>query len=310
MGGGLDLVSALPLYFALKEEGHSVTLGSVRSAEYRFFKDAEYVARSVTRITPHTQIEVTTAPGKGRYPEATLARLLNEDVLLMSSRKSGVDNPNELARTLTYVIRNFDALFFVDTGGDSLIMRCEDASSESEFANPFSGGDAITLAAISRMNTKKPILQAIIAPGLDIDKKAFHANIDFLRQNDAYFGAVNVRTAEKDNYLLDDFCSWTGEFRSKYVDIAKEILALTEIDAKRSNETSNNERKRWQSHTAIIAYYALTAQFGLRRTYMPWEPTSAAGERGVNVTAEHCWMYVVDPRTVEREKLRIRSSSS
>lgn len=309
IGGGLDVVNALPLYFAMKEEGHSVTLGSVRSAEYHYFQNAEYVTKSVTRIKQDTQIEVTTAPERSRYPEATLARLLNEDVVLLSRREDGVESSNNLANAIDYVAQDYDVLFFVDAGGDSLIMRCDDANSESETKDPFSGGDAITLAALSRINTKKQVYQAIIAPGLDIDTKAFHANIDFLQQKNAYYGAVNVRTGEKDGYLLDSLCSWTGKYRDRYSDVAEQVLALTEIDAAISASTPNSKRTRWQSHTAIIAYYALTAQFGLRRTYMPWEPTSLDGKKGVNVTAEHCWMYVVDPRVVESEKLRIRSGS-
>ena len=48
---------------------------------------------------------------------------------------------------------------------------------------------------------------------------------------------------------------------------------------------------RLPSHTATVTYHALKGEYGMHRTYVPWEPKNEAGEKGVNVTPEHCWMY-------------------
>ena len=56
----------------------------------------------------------------------------------------------------------FTDIFFVDGGGDSLILRESDASRNGEPAKPFQGGDADLLDAIHSTPIKANIYQGII----------------------------------------------------------------------------------------------------------------------------------------------------
>jgi hypothetical protein len=94
-------------------------------------------------------------------------------------------------------------------------LKRSDATKESETSSPFDGGDAQLLAALHRSNIKANLYQAIIcncvgllvtkptaAVGLDISVKGFHENLEILKKRGAYYGRVNMRTGEKEDYTL------------------------------------------------------------------------------------------------------------
>lgn len=78
-------------------------------------------------------------------------------------------------------------------------------------------------------------------------------------------------------------------FLDQYFALASEVLVLQESQLKHAPKPGEVV-ERLPSHTATVTYHALRGEFGRHRTFVPWEPKNAAGEKGVNVHADHCWM--------------------
>lgn len=58
------------------------------------------------------------------------------------------------------------------------------------------------------------------------------------------------------------------------------------------------------SHTGTVTYYAIKGDFGIHRTFVPWEPV-VNGVKGVDVKPSHSWMYFFDARAVEHLKMEL-----
>lgn len=63
-----------------------------------------------------------------------------------------------------------------------------------------------------------------------------------------------------------------------------------------------DKSKMHVSHTGTVTFRALKGDFGIQRTYVPWEPKEN-GVKGVLVKPEHCWMYFFDMKAVEQLKI-------
>ena len=83
-------------------------------------------------------------------------------------------------------------------------------------------------------------------------------------------------------------------FLSGYKKLVDQVLAY---DAQRLKDKS-----KMTSHTATVTYRALSGQYGIQRTFVPWEP-NVNGVKGVEVKPDHCWMYFFDMRAVEQLKI-------
>ena len=139
---------------------------------------------------------------------------------------------------------------------------------------------------------------AVVAVGLDVDSEAFARNVAALRERNAYFGRVNLRSGE----LSDE---WSGESvlplsaldeaRDAYLSLAQRVLVLSEADLADASKT--------RSHTATVAFRAVSGHFGKHRTFVEWEPVDADGERGVDVSDDHAWLYLFDAVQVEQLKI-------
>jgi len=89
--------------------------------------------------------------------------------------------------------------------------------------------------------------------------------------------------------------------------VAEEVLVLSEDDNAAQSAGKSN---KLPSHTATVTYYSLKGQFGLRRSFVPWEPkNSVTGVQGVEVLPDHAFMYFFDLRAVERLKNELNGRS-
>ncbi|HLD04727.1 MAG TPA: DUF1152 domain-containing protein [Candidatus Nanoarchaeia archaeon] len=297
LGGGLDVVNALLIYAALENEGNEPVLGSIRPIvpeqvfpRIQFSENGCWVDRD-SRITGYN----------GRCVEPKIAAALGKDILLFSRRKESEREVEGLAEAIADMEHLFSDMFFVDGGGDSLILKKEDAIAESEYKDPFQGEDAVSLAALTQFPNA---YLAVISVGLDISEEAFRRNVDLLSERGAYFGRVNLVSGEKEGRSLEGLervIQFQSGFLDRYFTLAEKILVLKEEDIADPSKT--------KSHTAVVAYHALKGNFGLQRTFVRWEPT-VDGQKGVLVNPEHQWMYFFKASAVHPLKKELNPGHS
>jgi len=288
----LDIVNASLVYFGAKNEGHEVILGSTRPAAQKVLKNIKSFAASGCIMTGESIVDM-----KGRYIEPTIANKMQEEILFFSRNYESKADIPRLAEAFRKAVDQFGIsdIIFVDGGGDSLILESEDASHGSETNDPFKGGDAETMAAIHSLSDLKcNIYHAAISIGLDINVEGFQKNVKKLAEKGAYFGRVNMKTGEKDAYKLDHLIKFESTHKDDFFALADKVLVLGEADF--------NNKSKMKSHTATVTYHALKGNYGIQRTFVPWEPVTD-GKPGVEVKPEHCWMYFFDARAVEQLKI-------
>ncbi len=167
LGGGLDIVNAYLIYSALRQKDQVTTLGSVRPVPQNKiercvpFDDSGCFIRASSKINK-----------QGRYAEPRISKILKKQIKLFSSfyqEDESIKSELDIDRLKSAIISSGESTrFFVDGGGDALILTEADANEEGETSNPFEGGDSHTLEAISGLpNT----FVATISVGLDIDRK-------------------------------------------------------------------------------------------------------------------------------------------
>ncbi len=289
LGGGLDVINASLLYYAARQEGVPAILGSTRTADVSMYANHAPFADSGTIINSRTTSTYVGPFGKERYPESKIATHLGEEVVYFARKYEQQQDVPRLREAVLQAQGHFGVnhLFFVDAGGDCLTLRAEDASIDSEGSDPFAGGDAAMLMALRGIpNT----YLATVAIGLDIREEAFFRNLELLQGRGGYFGRVNLATGEKEHYALDHILALSSLDLEAYFALTEQIVFL-----------HGDDEGKAQSHTAVVTYHALKGNFGLQRTYVPWEP-KVEGAPGVIVTPEHQWMYFFDPTKVEELK--------
>jgi len=288
LGGGLDILNASLVYFAAKQNGLDVSLGSIKTAGLSEIKDHSPFADSGTILSRYSII-----PRK-RYSEPRIAGLL-EGIFYFGREYNHKMEIKRLTQALRTAKRQsyFSNLFFIDGGGDSLILRKGDGIAEGEYDDPFLGGDAQSLEAISYLD--KAVL-GVIAVGLDVNTERFKENVRLLAERNAYFGRVNLATKESEDYRLENVLDWRNINFGDYFDLAQRILVLDEKD--------QMDSKKIKSHTSTVTYHALHGDYGLKRTFVDWEPT-VDGQKGVIVKPEHCWMYFFDATKIHPLKLEL-----
>ncbi|KAG2385639.1 hypothetical protein C9374_003454 [Naegleria lovaniensis] len=341
LGGGLDIHNAMLMYLLLNEgKKHleetnnnefsyrieNIYLGSIRPCKSTDIENpVQILSSSVTLINSESKIKI-----KGRYFEPTLSKELNENIFLMtgSTDKShqidlnGIENLKEGLKDLVQRYHLTD-LIFVDGGGDSLILKSKD-SIDKIHGNVFMGGDAVVLAALNKLSHEMPhlnLIQGIISVGLDVNRKAFKQNIKSIANRGGYFGRINFATGkDKDTrnhnnefmnavtrYLFGNDTIRTMALE-KFFTLSEQYLVLQEDQCSQSSIVVGTSPTRFMSHTAVVTYHALKGNFGLRRTFVPWEPKLQQG-KGVVVEADHQWMYFVNPAVAEQVKISENGTS-
>ena len=289
LGGGLDIVNAFLLASAAKHEAQEYDLAAIHPTSINNFRNITPIpnAPSACYITPQTEIHKLHRPYHPYFATHT-----GSPFIYFSRKKDDIKNISSLRQSIKEVQHQnqHTHLFFVDGGGDSLILTPPDIHHDGERHGVFEGGDAEALEALAGIpNT----YLAIISAGLDINEDRFMRNVDLLYRNNAYYGRVNVQTGKKDQYLLEDLFQLQLRFLEDYFTLAEKFLVLTEEDLQ--NPT------KFPSHTATVTYHALKGNFGVQRTFVPWEP-EVSGQKGVLVKPEHCWMYFFDAGKIHEIK--------
>jgi len=280
LGGGLDVINVLYFKYKIEEEfkdekvNIEIILGSIRPLKGNLVEKSALIDSHIFEITKDTKITQG-----GRYAEPKLAELLNEPVYIFSriNQFEKRYNAETLAQGLDGFIRKMeiDEVFFIDGGGDSMILRESDSIKQSQEVDPFKGGDAFALRMISLMEVDPeiPITLITIAVGLDVNIEAFIANLISLKKEKIFYsiGTLNA---------LDE-----------YNEIAEQILYLKE-----------GEEGKFKSHTATTFYHALNKNFGLQRTFVNWEPKQKDGEKGVIVNNFHTLAFYFDAKKIHSYK--------
>jgi len=110
-------------------------------------------------------------------------------------------------------------------------------------------------------------------------------------------------TCEAADFQLSDLFSINPGFLNDYFEFAKQILVLHDSDL-------NAPTNKLPSLTATVTYHSLKQHFGIHRTYVPWEPENADGQKGVRVDPSHCWMYFFDASKIEQLKRQLNHKNT
>jgi hypothetical protein len=288
LGGGLDVLNALPLYFGAQAQGHAVRLGSIRPAAASAWRPCDLFEDSGGWVTSESIVREP-----GRYAEPKLAACIGAPVAYFARRYKGQTDIPRLVKALrTFLDRNaVSRAYFVDGGGDSLILHPSDACADSEHADPFAGGDAEALEALEQI---PEAILAVVAYGLDVRPEAFLANVTELEKRGGYFGRLHLPSGVWDQFGDAHLFVGGRPALDPYEEVARNVLVL--------DEEHIGQPGRWVSHTGTVTYHAMRADFGSHRTFVRWEPTLADGSKGVEVQPYHQYVYFFDPRAVQTLK--------
>lgn len=286
-GGGLDVVNASAPYFSARFEGVEVRLGSVKTAPLSLLEGHVPFSDSGALVNPNTRINF-----KGRYTEPRISQQIGEDVFYFARNYGSDVDIQRLSDSIKQAKEKFGFthLFFIDAGGDALQLTDKDEGEISETVNPFEGQDAQVLESLVHIPNS---YLGVISAGLDISPEAFSRNVRMLDERGAYFGRVNLREGEKDNYQLNHVLPFNSGFLNRYIEFAERNLVLCEEDLKNPEKT--------MSLTAVVTYHALKGNYGTQKIFFPWKPY----QKDIIVKPEHCWMYFSDATKIHPLKLEL-----
>ncbi|MCW3097721.1 MAG: hypothetical protein JWL77_3339 [Chthonomonadaceae bacterium] len=156
-GGGFDLFTGLPLYFALREAGKQVFLANLSFSSI-YASNGRRSAPALVEVTAHTRGSET------YFPELHLARWLQkrgEEGVIYCLDRTGVQ---PLLRAYSYLMEKLqpDTIILVDGGTDSL-MRGDEAG----LGTPEE--DIASIAVVDQLEVERKFLVCL---GFGID--AFH----------------------------------------------------------------------------------------------------------------------------------------
>jgi hypothetical protein len=182
-GGGYDLYTALPLYFALRAAGKTVHMANLSFATI-------YASNGRRRGPALVEINSKTTANQPYFPEIQLAKWLklqNEPDTIYCIDRTGAA-PIAVAYNTLYEILNPDAVLLVDGGTDSLMRGDEPMLGTPE-------EDVASLAAVSTLSVETKLLTCV---GFGID--TFHGvchhyvleAIADLIKNNAFHGVWSI----------------------------------------------------------------------------------------------------------------------
>ncbi len=168
-GGGFDVFSGLPLYFALREMGKTVHLANYSFSEFSIVQAVSQpqVLIDGLLLGAHGTIQVDLP----YYPEGYLSQWFKEkrgeDVTVWMLGRTGVA---PLIQAYTRLVNhlNVDAIVLVDGGVDST-MRGDEVGSGTLVE------DSITLAAVKELDVPVKLL-ACIGFGTEVEEAVCHYN--------------------------------------------------------------------------------------------------------------------------------------
>jgi hypothetical protein len=182
-GGGFDVFSGLPLYFALRAQGKTVHLANLTFTTLAE-TDAQWLAPHVAAVT------VQTTGQDAYFPERRLAEWFahrGEDVVVHTLEKVGAVPLREAYEFLIARL-GLDGMVLVD-GGTDILMRGDEAG----LGTPVE--DMSSLAATWRLDLKSKVV-ACIGFGIDAYHGVCHAhfleNVAGLTRDGGFLGAFSL----------------------------------------------------------------------------------------------------------------------
>jgi len=163
-GGGFDILSGLPLYFALRDRGVRVHL-----ANFSFSNLAASTARQITPVL--SEVVSTTNGDRLYFPELYLSqwfRLHGEEVPIYAFHKAGVIPIRNAYEALCSELAT-DTIILVDGGTDSL-MRGDEAG----LGTP--AEDMVSIAAVNSLGLSRTFL-VCLGFGVDTYHGVGHADV-------------------------------------------------------------------------------------------------------------------------------------
>jgi len=208
-GGGFDVFSGLPIYFALRKLGKTAHLANLSFCDFRIIK---HVCRF------ETIIEEALAVTWGGVRELPLPYMPEPLLSQWFQEKRGESIPIWLFGRLgakPYIAAyqslaeklNFDAIILVDGGVDS-IMRGDEEGAGTLIE------DTLTLIAVDALNTPVKIL-ACIGFGAEREEAVCHyralENMAALAKADAFLGGCALTKQMEDFQLFESACRYVWE---------------------------------------------------------------------------------------------------
>ena len=200
-GGGYDIMSGLPLYFALKREGKNVHLANFSFTHLAGMTSDTYCDQCVC-VTSNMKLK---KPTEERYfPEYYLSQWFlqkfGESVPVYAFyREMGVASLSKAYRKIASECK-VDAIVLVDGGTDSLMFGYEE-----RMGTPTE--DQTSIAAVGSVDTVPIKLLACIGFGVDsfhgVSHGLFLENVATLERSGGYFGCFSVpqHSAEGQLYM-------------------------------------------------------------------------------------------------------------
>ena len=180
---------------------------------------------------------------------------------------------------------------FVDTGGDSLVLKLSDVAEGAQETHPMEGDDTLTLSALSSLSDT---YLAVLAPGLDIRLEGFMENVELLRERGGYFGRVNLRTGEQDGFTLSHIFPYSAQGLGLYREVAGRTLIL--------EEEHLTQPDRFVSFTGSVLWNTLHQRYGMQRSFAHW------AKDPVLVTPEQSWAYFFYAKAAHDLRVELNSS--
>ena len=183
-GGGFDVYGALPLYFALKEMGKNVHLGSYSFANLTVLQQSSQPEILHDRLLVGTKGMVN--PPSGYLPESYITewfeKTLGEHVPVWTFQSVGVAALKRLYATLIEKL-TIDAIVLVDGGVDSLMFGDEeDSGSLLE--------DTISLTAIRDLDVPVKLLACLgFGTEWEVNHHLALKNMATLIKDGAFYGS-------------------------------------------------------------------------------------------------------------------------
>ena len=188
-GGGYDITSGLPLYFALRKHGKKVHLANLSFTDLTSRASTMYCEMCV-KVTHDMKLKRT---ADGYFPEFYLSRWFwekfGEKVAIFAfSREIGVSQLSKAYQKISSD-HKVDAIVLVDGGTDSLMFGYEEA-----MGTPVE--DQSSIAAVSTLEGVPVRLLACIGFGVDhfhgVSHGLFLENVATLEKTGGYFGCFSV----------------------------------------------------------------------------------------------------------------------
>ena len=215
-GGGFDVFAGLPLLFALRKLGKTVTLANL-SFTYLGGTDGEQLVPGTYRITAETK-------ASGDYfPEGVLARFLaskNITCPLYAFDKNGV-RPVRAGYEVLVRKHEIDAIVLID-GGTDILMR----GNEAGLGTPEE--DMVSLAAVSELPVPTRLVYCL-GFGIDSFHGVCHAhfleNVAALSRDGGFLGSTSLLKEMPEGGFYLDAVRYSEEFMPSKPSIVNTSIA-------------------------------------------------------------------------------------